>query len=158
MYATYMNPDRQTPDEAGAAPLPRDRAVASALARLEVHRRVAEQHSPIGTADGRLLWLLSSRAPLTLREIGDRLRLEQSTVNRQVHAAIAAGYVERADSDGRAGRFTSSEKGRALYLSASETALASYETALAALGDDADAFLPLLDAFVSAYGEAVRPD
>jgi len=139
-------------------PLTPELAAASQFARLEVHRRVVEQRSRIGTADGRLLWLLSNSAPLTLREIGEELRLEQSTVNRQVHAALDAGYVERAESAGRARRFTSTATGRELYRASSALTLGAYASGLEALGEHAEAFLGMLETFVSSFGEAVQPD
>ena len=42
-----------------------------------------------------ILWLLSDGRARTLRELSVDLDLEQSTVNRQVNAAIKRGYVER---------------------------------------------------------------
>lgn len=42
-----------------------------------------------------ILWLLSDGRARTLRELSVDLDLEQSTVNRQVNAAMKRGYVER---------------------------------------------------------------
>lgn len=138
-------------------PLSDDRRVAGLLVRLEVHRRMAEHRSPLGVADGRLLWLLSDRRPRTLREIGDALGLEQSTVNRQVNGALAAGLVRRISEPGRSARLVEpTDEGLAAFESATAVALAEYGDALGVLGDDAATFLDLLDRFVDAYGDAVR--
>lgn len=42
-----------------------------------------------------ILWLLSDGRARTLRELSIDLDLEQSTVNRQVNAAMKRGYLER---------------------------------------------------------------
>ncbi|MFT4124951.1 MAG: MarR family transcriptional regulator [Gordonia sp. (in: high G+C Gram-positive bacteria)] len=42
-----------------------------------------------------ILLVLSDGRARTLRELADELELEQSTVNRQVNAAIKHGYLER---------------------------------------------------------------
>ena len=143
-----------------SAPSSRDRALASLLYRLDLHRRLAEHRSPLGTADGRLLWLLSTRGPRTLREISDALGLEQSTVNRQVNAAIDAGLLRRFAEAGRPARLIEpTAEGVGAFEDATALALGAYDDALAALGDqEAVVFLDLLEEFVTAYGAAVRTD
>ncbi|MFE5335087.1 MarR family winged helix-turn-helix transcriptional regulator [Isoptericola sp. NPDC056573] len=139
------------------ADLPADRRVASLLARLDVYRRLAEHRSAIGVADGRLLWLLSDGRPRTLREIAEALRLEQSTVNRQVNGALAAGLLRRFTEAGRSARLVEpTEEGRARFEEATSQALGAYADGLAALGDDVDTFLELFARFADAYGDAVR--
>ncbi|TQL66919.1 DNA-binding MarR family transcriptional regulator [Nocardioides albertanoniae] len=134
-----------------------ERRVASLLWRLEVHRRLAEDRSALNQSDGRLLWFLSDGRPRTLREIADGLNLEQSTVNRQVNAALSAGHLRRFAEPGLPARLIEpTEEGLALYEAASARALGAYADGLAALGDDSDEFLDLLETFVGAYGEAVR--
>ncbi|MFD6137837.1 MarR family winged helix-turn-helix transcriptional regulator, partial [Isoptericola sp. NPDC060257] len=93
-----------SPSSSDPAELTDDRRVAGLLFRLDLHRRLAEHRSPLGTADGRLLWLLSDGRPRTLREIAEALRLEQSTVNRQVNGALAAGLLRRFTAPGRSAR------------------------------------------------------
>ncbi|MFW0787660.1 MarR family winged helix-turn-helix transcriptional regulator [Gordonia sp. CPCC 206044] len=51
-----------------------------------------------------ILWTLSDGRPRTLRELSDELDLEQSTVNRQVNAAIKHGYLERFEVPGQLSR------------------------------------------------------
>lgn len=139
------------------ADLSSDRRIASLVGRLEVHRRLAENRSALTQSDGRLLWFLSDGRPRTLREIADGLNLEQSTVNRQVNAALSAGHLRRFAEPGRSARLIEpTEEGLAVYEVASSRALAAYAGGLAALGGRAEEFLDLLERFVGAYGEAVR--
>ena len=139
------------------ADLSADRRVASLVGRLEVHRRLAEDRSALNQSEGRLLWFLSDGGPRTLREIAEGLNLEQSTVNRQVNAALAAGHLRRFIEPGRSARLVEpTEEGLVVYEAASERALGAYADGLAALGDESERFLELLETFVGAYGVAVR--
>lgn len=76
-------------------------------ARLERGRRAHESRAGLTIADNRLLWLLSSEGPRTMREISEALGLEQSTVNRQVNAAVTRGLVDRVERPGEAARAVS---------------------------------------------------
>jgi len=131
---------------------------ASALFRLDQHRRVAEHHGRLNVADGRLLWLFSDKTPRTLRQIAEELNLEQSTVNRQVNAAHQAGLLERRrDPEKGAYVFEASASGLQLFEDAIARTLGQYDAALAALGDDdAEQLVALLGRFVAAYGEVVE--
>jgi DNA-binding MarR family transcriptional regulator len=73
--------------------------------------------SELDSSAFRVLWLLTEGPPRTLRELADELQLDQSTVNRQVNAAIKNGLVERyavAASPSRLHRPTAA--GRAAYV------------------------------------------
>lgn len=141
-----------------SSPLPQDREVASLLSSLQRVRRVTEQHASLNAADGRLMWLFSDRQPRTMRQIAESLDLEQSTVNRQVNAALAAGLLTRNRQSGRV----------AWLFEATDTGLERFERDLAvhldlldqALGnlpvDEREQFLELLSAFVDGYSDAVR--
>ncbi|GAA4722649.1 hypothetical protein GCM10023216_09920 [Isoptericola chiayiensis] len=149
---TRATPSSTSPAHVSSA----ERHVASLLSRLDVHRRHVEHHGRLGVADARLLWLLSDGTPRTLREIAEALRLEQSTVNRQVNGALEAGLLRRFSEEGRSARLVeATEAGLARFESATTTALGAFGDALGALGDDAGTFLDLLDGFVDAYGRAV---
>ncbi|WP_062464124.1 MarR family winged helix-turn-helix transcriptional regulator [Demequina soli] len=69
--------------------------VARSLADAERVRRVVEQRMTLASAELRLLWLLSDGAARTMRDVSDDLGLEQSTVNRQVAAALKHGLIRR---------------------------------------------------------------
>jgi DNA-binding MarR family transcriptional regulator len=43
----------------------------------------------------KILWYVVEHGPHTLRDLAHHLQLEQSTINRQVNAAIARGLAER---------------------------------------------------------------
>ncbi len=128
-----------------------------ALARLERAQRTAEDTAEIRTADRRLLWLLSDGTPRTMREIAEELSLEQSTVNRQVNAALTAGLLARVDPDAHHARpLVVTDEGRALFDRSLERHVGLLDQALAAVPDDRRAaFLADLAAFVDAYGSAV---
>ncbi|ROS75447.1 MarR family winged helix-turn-helix transcriptional regulator [Cellulomonas sp. PhB143] len=146
-------------DEAWTAPgTGRDRAVAGMLMVLGQHQRVSEQNAALGTADLRLLWMFADRRPRTLREISETLRLEQSTVNRQVHVALAEGILRRYREPGRAAWLIEpTDDGLRTFETDIVSALGAFEQGLAALGDDgAGQFLELLEGFVTAYGAAVQ--
>lgn len=138
--------------------LPDDREVASLLVRLDTYRRVAEQSGELRPADGRLLWLLSDGRPRTLRDIAEELNLEQSTVNRQVNAALKSGLVSRSREKGSpAWLFAGTEEGVALFERALTQHLALFDRALEAVpSTDRQGFIAALGAFVDAYGDALR--
>jgi DNA-binding MarR family transcriptional regulator len=142
-------------DEVGT---PASRRLAQALALLDRHRRHQDQNSLLGTADMRLLWLFDDRRPRTLRAIADELGLEQSTVNRQVNAALTVGILRRYREQGSpAYLFEATPAGFATFEQAVAEMLHSYDRALARFGEaDTKRLLDLLDAFVDTYGHTVR--
>ncbi|MBM7516131.1 MarR family winged helix-turn-helix transcriptional regulator [Nocardioides nitrophenolicus] len=125
------------------------RAVATAFSRLEAHRRGWEQRTPLGVAEMRLLWLLRSAEEWTLRDITAHLGLEQSTVNRQVNAAVSAGLVTKLRTPGQPSfGFRASDEGVRRFEACVGEVLGRYQHALDALGEDAERFVDLLDRFV----------
>ncbi|MBT0993562.1 MarR family winged helix-turn-helix transcriptional regulator [Cellulomonas sp. DKR-3] len=136
--------------------LTRELHLASLVHRLERQRRTWEARSTLGTAELRLLWLLTEGEPRTLREIAERLHLEQSTVNRQVNAAVKAGHVRKSRAPGSAFLFEPTPAGRAQLEEDTAYALGQFRVVLDRLGpDDAAHLLELLGRFVDLYGEAV---
>ncbi len=138
-------------------PLPPHRQVARLLLRLDRFRHLMRQHGGLNAADLRLLWLLCEGRPRTLREISEILTLEQSTVNRQVKAAVTAGLLHRFRPEGESVLLIEpTAAGRAAFERDTEVTLAQHEAALAALGDGAEEFLDQLGRFTAAYGRSVR--
>lgn len=135
------------------------RTVAGLLAALDRHRRILGQRSTsLGTADLRLLWLLTDRDPRTLRQIAEALGLEQSTVNRQVNAAISAGLLHRTrDAGSGPYLFTIADRGTEQFERHLDATLNAYRDALDALGPRGSDFIALLTEFLEAYGEVVTP-
>nr|WP_246297434.1 MarR family winged helix-turn-helix transcriptional regulator [Janibacter cremeus] len=125
-------------------------------ARWAAVRRAAEARQQIRVAEGRLLWLLRDGEPRTLRRIAEELRLEQSTVNRQVHAALDAGVITRfRPEDSPAYLVQVSADGWSLLRSDLARQLADHEHALSALpAAEREAFLDHLDTFVDTLGTA----
>jgi DNA-binding MarR family transcriptional regulator len=79
-------------------------ALGHELVRVNRRKNLVPPGARLEVSAFRLLWVLSDGEPRTLRELSAALDLEQSTVNRQVHAALDAGLVERFDAEGRAGK------------------------------------------------------
>lgn len=130
--------------------------LASLFHHLDRHRRALEATTSLGTAELRLLWLLSDDRSRTLREIADELHLEQSTVNRQVNAAVRTGHLQRARVDG-AYRFEPTDAGREAFSAETHAALSLYARVLDDLGPErADRLLASLGEFVDRYGAAVE--
>lgn len=125
-------------------------------AHFERVRRSVESGQQLKVAEGRLLWLLRDGEPRSLRRIAEELDLEQSTVNRQVHAALESGVVDRSRPQGSPTYvITMSEAGRSRFESDMERLLAVYDRAVAAVPlQEQDRFLEHLEAFVTALGDA----
>lgn len=154
---------KRTPNEESTLPidanLPDDRTVAALVTRLDRARRVQANQMDMGTADLRILWMFADERPRTLKEIADELRLEQSTVNRQINAAMAAGLLQRSRRPGSvAHEISRTEKGAEVFEDDVAKSLAAFTAGLDALGDRVDDFLADFTRFVAAYDTAVRPD
>ena len=132
------------------------RELAGLFTQFDQHRRVLGQRASLGTADMRLLWLLTDGTPRTLREIAQELRLEQSTVNRQVNAELGEGLVARADAEPTGPfRFHASSLGSREYDRNFNAVLDAYRQALDATDPSGSSFLDMMRRYVAAYGEAV---
>jgi len=93
------------------------RELGDELMRLSRRRSQVYPGAVLDTSAFRLLWLLTEGPPRTLRELAEELQLEQSTVSRQVTAAIGHGLVERYAVPGSPSRLLRpTEAGRAAYL------------------------------------------
>lgn len=134
------------------------RAFAGILSRFDRDRRHQENRMALGPADLRMLWLLSDERPRTLREISDELHLEQSTVNRQVNAAVGEGLVERSRPPGSpAYLFSRTARGFDAFEADVEVSLGAYREALDALGaEDSATLLRLFAQFTEAYATNVQ--
>ena len=141
----------------GGGNAPRERRLASTLTRLDKERRTLEGAQRLGTADLRLLWLFADGRARTLREIADELGLEQSTVNRQVNAAVGAGLLERARRPGgTAYDINRTVDGKRTYDEVSSRSMGVYATALEAMGNDAaEELVVLLQSFLEHFRSAV---
>ncbi len=131
--------------------------MATALARWEKVRRASELKSRLGTADRRIMWLFADRRPRTLREIADALGLEQSTVNRQVNAALTEGLLVRFREPGQSARLvTVTDEGLERFSQDLSLHLGLFEQALGQLSaEDQTRMIESLETFVAHYGEAV---
>lgn len=131
--------------------------IARGFAIAERARRTIEHVHDVPTAELRLLWILAEGGPRTLKEISDGSGLEQSTVNRQVAAAEARGRVRRVSEPGSAAQLIErTDAGRDAFERASSLHLGAIAAGLAALGDDADAFVGMFDTFSTAFAGAAE--
>lgn len=148
------------PDSPKQPRLTSDREVASLLNRLEQARRGATANAKLGAADARILWLLSGGEEYTLRDISSKLNLEQSTVNRQVNAAVKAGYVVRERSRARAAWvFSPSAEGREKFEADMSMKLGFYSRAMSELDEgERSTFIDLLNRVVGGYEAAIRTE
>ncbi|MCH5644785.1 MarR family winged helix-turn-helix transcriptional regulator [Gordonia sp. ABSL49_1] len=85
-------------------PVPVYGHLADELLRLTRRKVNIHPDSILDNSAFTILWLLSDGRPRTLRQLTVDLDLEQSTVNRQVNAAIKHGYLERFDVEGSPSR------------------------------------------------------
>lgn len=137
-----------------------ERDLAAILARFDRHRRTLGDRPTLGMADIRILWLFTDGTPRALRTIALDLGLEQSTVNRQVNAALDAGILTRHREQGaNAYLFESTEKGKALFETNLGATMSAYGTALSGLGaEKTTQLLKLFREFVDAYGQIADDD
>lgn len=155
---TARNSGRCQGDHSDAS-VPGDRRVADLITRLDAARRAHGHQMDLGTADLRILWMFSDNRARTLKEIAEELRLEQSTVNRQINAALNAGLLRRERRAGSAAHeFSASAEGERAFEADVEKSMAAYHLGLEALGTDIEDFLAGFSRFVQAYGDAVRPE
>jgi DNA-binding MarR family transcriptional regulator len=104
------------------------------LMRLGRRRTTTYPGSLLDTSAFRILWLLAEE-PRTLRTLADELQLEQSTVSRQVSAAIRHGLVERCDKPDAGGWLhRPTEPGRAAYEHDAQLRIDVYSRVLDDLG------------------------
>ncbi|UVE95836.1 MarR family winged helix-turn-helix transcriptional regulator [Dietzia sp. B32] len=132
---------------------PAERQLAALFGQLDRQRRALEGAMRLGTADLRLLWLFSDGHARTLKEIAAELGLEQSTVNRQVNAALGSGLLVRSRRPGgSAYEFDRTEEGRRAFEDDAGISLGAYAAALEAMGPaDAEKFLALAREFLDHF-------
>ena len=106
-----------------------------------------------------ILWRLWE-GPRTLRELSVELELEQSTVNRQVNAAINHGYVERFAVEGSASKLLRpTEAGYVAFQHDGELRADRLRRVFADLAPGSpEALLHELRAYNDAYDRAVRAE
>jgi DNA-binding MarR family transcriptional regulator len=71
------------------------RALSDELIRITRRRATDHPSLQLDASAFKILWLVVDSGPQTLRSLAEHLQLEQSTINRQVHAAIDRGLAER---------------------------------------------------------------
>ncbi|MGA8258112.1 MAG: MarR family winged helix-turn-helix transcriptional regulator [Nocardioides sp.] len=133
-------------------------ALGDQLIRLQRRRTSVYAGSRLEDSAFRILWTLSDGEPRTLRQLASDLGLEQSTVNRQVNAALAAGYVERFEVPGSASKLVRpTPVGAEAYEHDGAIRAALITRVLEALGDERAArLIDDLTSFNDAWDDALR--
>lgn len=127
------------------------------LTIFDTQRRQLGHHAPLKTADLRLLWLFVDGRARTLKEIATELGLEQSTVNRQVNAAIRGSLLERCeDSPHQPYKFLPSQYGTQVFDDYMATTTDVYAETVASLGSEGAQFVALMNAFVAGFTSSVQ--
>lgn len=128
-------------------------ALGGELLRLQRRRRHEYAGTVLETSAFRLLWVLDDGEPRTLRRLSADLDLEQSTVNRQVNAAISAGWLERYDVAGSASKLVRpTPAGAEAFRRDGQVRAAAIRAALDELGPErAGMLIEVLTAFNDAW-------
>ncbi|MFC7496767.1 MULTISPECIES: MarR family winged helix-turn-helix transcriptional regulator [unclassified Nocardioides] len=127
--------------------------LADELLRFSKRRHANVEGTELDTSAFKLLWVLSDERPRTLRELAEELDLELSTINRQVNAAVRAGFLERFSvPDGPSKPVRPTAEGRRLYEHDSAVHADLLRSVLAEMGaDPARELIHGLRAFNDAY-------
>jgi DNA-binding MarR family transcriptional regulator len=115
------------------------RALGAEVMRLTRRRATSYPGSVLEDSAFRILLVLVEEGPRSLRELADELQLEQSTISRQVSAAVTHGLVERYGGSPRLVRAT--RAGREAYLHDGRLRGEVWSRAVAELGPDRGADL-----------------
>ncbi|MEP9394998.1 MarR family winged helix-turn-helix transcriptional regulator [Gordonia sp. VNK1] len=147
-------------DDHAPWPSPLYRDLVEELSRL--HRRKGQYHvdSILEGSAFAILLVLSDGRPRTLRNLAEDLDLEQSTVNRQVNAAIKLGYLERFDVEGSLSRMVRpTDAGQTAFHHDGMLRVRRLERVFADLAPgEPDVLLRELQAFNEAYDRALRAE
>ena len=131
----------------------RMRELGSEVMRLARRRSTAYPGSLLEDSAFRILLLLVESGPKSMRELAEELELEQSTISRQVTAAIGHGLVERYGAAPRLVRPT--DAGREAYLHDGRLRGEVWSRAIEELGTErGDALIAALHDFNEALDRA----
>lgn len=139
------------------------RAFGDEIMRVARRRTTSYPGSVLDNSAFKILRLLVDDGPRTLRQIADDLQLEQSTINRQVNAALARGLLERYAGEGHGRLVRPTEEGRKAYRHDGAIRGGVFGEALEELGaerahDLVDALRDFNDAFGRAHDRGLRRD
>ncbi|MBD3914848.1 MarR family winged helix-turn-helix transcriptional regulator [Nocardioides hwasunensis] len=126
--------------------------------RLGRRRETGSSATSLDASAFRILWLVVEHGPHTLRGLAEHLQLEQSTINRQVHAAVGRGWIERYDHrDSPAMLVRATEAGQEAYRRESQARAEGLREVVSTLGERAVAELAGgLARFNDAVDEAIE--
>lgn len=129
------------------------RALGDELIRLGRRRDTGDAAMTLDGSAYKILWLVVEHGPHTLRDLARGLQLEQSTINRQVHAVIGHGLVERySDPDSVALLIRATEAGEAAYRQDAAVRAAGLRSVLEVMGERSAAELAV---GLAAFNDAI---
>lgn len=140
------------------------RRLSNELVRLKRRRGTSSSAMMLDASAYKILWLVVDHGPRTLRALAEDLQLDQSTINRQVHAVIGHGYAERYDDPDSPGLLVrATPAGEAAYRSDSQVRADGLRAIVDTLGEQAVAELvaglaDFNDAIDEAVEDALRRD
>lgn len=140
------------------------RALSNELVRLGRRRETSSPETTLDASAYKILWLVVEHGPRTLRELAQDLKLDQSTINRQVHAVIGHGYAERyADPESPGMLVRATPAGEAAYRSDSQVRTEGLRGIVNTLGEQvtadlADGLASFNDAIDEAVEDSLRRD
>ncbi|MFT4042971.1 MAG: MarR family transcriptional regulator [Gordonia sp. (in: high G+C Gram-positive bacteria)] len=140
--------------------MPLHRDLVDEILRITRRRLITHPDAILENSAFNLLWILSDGTPRTLRQLADATHLEQSTVNRQVNAAIKHGYLERFVMQGAvSGLIRPTDKGRSVLEHDALLCVRRLESALSDMaGGTPEVLLAQLHAFNEAYDRAIASE
>ncbi|ONH62515.1 MarR family transcriptional regulator [Frankia sp. CcI49] len=113
------------------------RALGNEVLRLSRRRVQLPEESTLDRSSFRILWALAETGPLSMRELEEMLQLEQSTVSRQVKAAIGRGLLEFLPAPGTRRRLLrATPDGERVYAHEGALRAEVFKKALAEFGPD----------------------
>lgn len=150
----------ESADDFAPWPSPLYRDLVEELVRLRRRKTDLHRDAILDSSAFSVLLLLSDGRPRTLRELTTELELEQSTVNRQVNAAIRHGYLERFRVDGDlSGRIRATDRGREAFAHDGMLRVRRLERVITDLAPGTpESLLRELRAFNDSYDRAVRDE
>lgn len=121
------------------------RALGREIMRINRRRVVTPRGGSLDQSAYRILWALHEVGPLPLGRLSEELQLEQSTMSRQVKAAMEHDLVEKESPATRGGNLRPTGHGAQQYATERVLRIERFRAALQTLGrDEAETLATLL--------------
>lgn len=135
------------------------RILAGQLISVQRLYKELSKSSTLDTSQARILWLLAEHGPLSLRQMSERLGLEQSTVNRQVNGVVSTGLASKERSEEhKVYFFELTDLGRTTITDTASAVIGPLEEVLSEMGERGPQFAELLTQFIAGLEQKIRAD